>query len=74
MDEGLEKIAAGSGIDAPRTTTSEEELAGVPVCCARATAPRLSCCASSQPTPALKRKMDPSGCRNRFRTALLGAA
>jgi hypothetical protein len=24
--------------------------------------------------PAFKRKMDPSGCRNRFRTALLGAA
>jgi phosphonopyruvate decarboxylase len=69
----LEKIAAGSGIKATRTITSEQELAEgarllregngtafVPL--------------RVQPTdpPAFKRNMDPPACRNRFRTALLG--
>ena len=48
----LEKIAASSGIKATRTILHPRRNSpGVPVCCAKATAPRLSCCASSQPTP-----------------------
>ena len=69
----LERIAAGSGMKATRTITSEEEVAegarllregnGTPFVVLRV-----------KPTypPAFKRNMDPSACRNRFRTALLG--
>src|ERR1700730_7356063 len=70
-----EKIAAGSGIKATRTITSEEELAGG-ACLLRegnGTAFVLLRVKPADP-PAFKRKMDPPGCRNRFRTALLGAA
>jgi hypothetical protein len=44
-----------------------------PVCSVTATALSLSCCASSRPIHPFKRNMDPSACRSRFRTVLLGA-
>jgi phosphonopyruvate decarboxylase len=66
---------AGSGIKATRTIASEEELAD---------GRRLLCEGNGtvfvvlrvKPTdpPAFKRNMDPSACRSRFRTALLGGA
>ena len=70
----LEKIAIGAGIQAPARSRAKATSPMARGCCARATAPPLSCYASS-PTepPAYKRNMDPASCRNRFRTALLGA-
>jgi thiamine pyrophosphate-dependent acetolactate synthase large subunit-like protein len=70
----LEKIAAGSGIKATRTITSEEELAeGARLLReGNGTAFVLLRVKPTDP-PAFKRNMDPSACRNRFCTALLSA-
>jgi thiamine pyrophosphate-dependent acetolactate synthase large subunit-like protein len=69
----LERIAAGSGIKATRTITSEEEVAeGARLLReGNGTAFVLLRVKPTDP-PAFKRNMDPSACRNRFRTALLG--
>ncbi|MBV8508346.1 MAG: thiamine pyrophosphate-binding protein [Alphaproteobacteria bacterium] len=71
----LEKIAAGSGIKAIGTITFEEEIAeGARLLReANGTAFVLLRVKPTDP-PAFKRNMDPSACRSRFRTALLGAA
>jgi phosphonopyruvate decarboxylase len=71
----LEKIAAGSGIKATRTIASHEELADGPRLLreGNGTAFVVLRVKLADP-PAFKRNMDPSACRNRFRTALLGAA
>jgi thiamine pyrophosphate-dependent acetolactate synthase large subunit-like protein len=69
----LERIAAGSGIKATRTITSDEEVAeGARLLReGNGTAFVLLRVKPTDP-PAFKRNMDPSACRNRFRTALLG--
>ncbi len=46
----LEKIAAGRGSGQRARSLPEKNSPMVPVCCARATAPSLSRCASSRPT------------------------
>ena len=69
----LERIAAGSGMKATRTITSEEEVAeGARLL--REGNGTAFVVLRVKPTypPAFKRNMDPSACRNRFRTALLG--
>jgi thiamine pyrophosphate-dependent acetolactate synthase large subunit-like protein len=73
LEVDLEKIAAGSGIKATRTITSEEEL-GEGSRLLREGNRTVFVLLRVKPAdpPALKRKMDPSGCRNRLRTALLG--
>ena len=70
----LEKIAAGSGIKATRTITSEVELADGPRLLREGNG-TVFVVLRVKPTdpPAFKRDMDPSACRNRFRTALLRA-
>jgi thiamine pyrophosphate-dependent acetolactate synthase large subunit-like protein len=70
----LEKIAAGSGIKATRTITSEVELADGPRLLREGNG-TVFVVLRVKPTdpPAFKRDMDPSACRNRFRIALLGA-
>jgi len=70
----LERIAAGSGIKATRTIASQYELAdGARLLRdGNGTAFVLLRVKPTDP-PAFKRNMDPSVCRNRFRTALLGA-
>ncbi len=71
----LEKIAAGSGIRATRTIASQEELADGPRLLREGNG-TVFVVLRVKPTdpPAVKRNMDPSACRNRFRVALLGAA
>jgi thiamine pyrophosphate-dependent acetolactate synthase large subunit-like protein len=71
----LEKIAAGSGIKATRTFASQEALADGPRLL-RAGNGTVFVVLRVKPTdpPAFKRNTDPSGCRSRFRGALLGAA
>src|SRR5437660_8533115 len=71
----LEKIAAGSGIRATRTIALQEELADGPRLLREGNGTAFVVL-RVKPTdpPAFKRDMDPSACRNRFRTALLGAA
>jgi phosphonopyruvate decarboxylase len=71
----LEKIADGAGIKRTRTIASQDDLAdghrllregyGTALVLLRV-----------KPTdaPAFKRNMDPSACRHRFRTALLGGS
>ena len=69
----VEKIAAGSGIKATRTITSEEELAeGARLLREGNGAAFILLRVKPTDPPAFKRNMDPSACRNRFRTALLG--
>jgi phosphonopyruvate decarboxylase len=69
----LEKIAAGSGIKATRTITSQEELADGPRLLREGNG-TVFVVLRVKPTdpPAVKRNMNPSACRSRFRTALLG--
>ena len=69
----LEKIAAGSGIRATRAIASQEELADGPRLLREGNGTTFVLL-RVKPTdpPAFKRNMDPSACRNRFRTALLG--
>jgi len=69
----LERIAAGSGIKATRTVATEGELAdGTRML--RGSNGTAFVVLRVKPTdpPAFKRNMDPSACRHRFRTALLG--
>src|SRR5712672_1833731 len=69
----LERIAAGSGIKATRTVATEGELAdGARML--RGSNGTAFVVLRVKPTdpPAFKRNMDPSACRHRFRTALLG--
>jgi thiamine pyrophosphate-dependent acetolactate synthase large subunit-like protein len=70
----LEKIAAGSGIKASRTVKLDRELAdgGRLLREGNGAAFVLLRVKPTDP-PAYKRNMDPSACRNRFRSALLGA-
>jgi phosphonopyruvate decarboxylase len=71
----LERIAAGSGIKATRTIKIEGELAdGARLL--RQGNDTAFVVLRVKPTdpPAFKRNMDPSACRNRFRTALLGSS
>jgi thiamine pyrophosphate-dependent acetolactate synthase large subunit-like protein len=70
----LERIAAGSGIKATRTIKIEGELADGARLLRQGngTAFVVLRVKPSDP-PAFKRNMDPSACRNRFRTALLGS-
>jgi thiamine pyrophosphate-dependent acetolactate synthase large subunit-like protein len=70
----LEKIAAGSGIKASRRVKLDRELAdGAHLLReGNGTAFVLLRVKPTDP-PAYKRNMDPSACRNRFRSALLGA-
>jgi len=70
----LEKIAGGSGIKATRKITSQVELADGHWLLRESNGTAFVLL-SVKPTdpPAFKRNMDPSACRNRFRTALLGA-
>jgi thiamine pyrophosphate-dependent acetolactate synthase large subunit-like protein len=77
LEVDLEKIAAGSGIKETRAITSKEELGeGSRLLREGNGNGTVFVLLRVKPTdpPAFKRKMDPSGCRNRFRTALLGAA
>jgi phosphonopyruvate decarboxylase len=69
----LEKIAAGSGIKATRTISAERELEDGARLLRQANGTAFVVL-RVKPTdpPAFKRNMDPSVCRNRFRTALLG--
>ena len=71
----LEKIAAGSGIKRTRTITSRDELADGHRLLreGNGTAFVLLRVNPTDP-PAFKRNMDPSACRHRFRTALLGGS
>jgi len=71
----LEKIAAGSGIKSTRTITSQDELADGHRLLreGNGTAFVLLRVKPTDP-PAFKRNMDPSACRHRFRTALLGGS
>jgi phosphonopyruvate decarboxylase len=69
----LERIAAGSGIKATRTVATEGELAdGARML--RESNGTAFVVLRVKPTdpPAFKRNMDPSACRHRFHTALLG--
>jgi thiamine pyrophosphate-dependent acetolactate synthase large subunit-like protein len=70
----LEKIASGSGISATRTIAFQEELADGPRLLRDGNG-TVFIVLRVKPTdpPAFKRNMDPSACRSRFRTALLGA-
>jgi thiamine pyrophosphate-dependent acetolactate synthase large subunit-like protein len=70
----LERIAAGSGIRATRTIASQEEIADGARLLREGNGTAFVVL-RVKPTdpPAFKRNMDPSACRNRFRTALLGA-
>lgn len=69
----LERIAAASGIKATRSITVEQEIADAARLLreGNGTAFVLLRVKPTDP-PAFKRNMDPSACRNRFRTALLG--
>jgi Thiamine pyrophosphate enzyme, C-terminal TPP binding domain len=71
----LERIAAGSGIKATRTIRIEEELADGARLLRQGNGTAFVVL-RVKPTdpPAFKRNMDPSACRNRFRTALLGSS
>lgn len=68
----LEKIAAGSGIEATRTIASQADLVDGSRLLreANGTAFVLLRVKPTEP-PAVKRNMDPTACRNRFRAALL---
>jgi len=69
----LERIAAGSGIKATRTVATEGQLVdGARML--RESNGTAFVVLRVKPTdpPAFKRNMDPSACRHRFRTALLG--
>jgi phosphonopyruvate decarboxylase len=70
----LEKIAIGSGIRATRTIAGEAELADGARLLRQGNGTAFVVL-RVRPTdpPAYKRNMDPAFCRNRFRTALLGA-
>jgi thiamine pyrophosphate-dependent acetolactate synthase large subunit-like protein len=70
----LEKIAAGSGIKATRTVSADRELADGARLLREGNGTAFVVL-RVKPTdpPAFKRNMDPAACRNRFRTALLGA-
>ena len=69
----LEKIAAGSGIKATRMISVEGELADGARLLREGNGTTFVLL-RVKPTdpPAFKRNMDPSACRSRFRTALLG--
>ena len=71
----LERIAAGSGIKATRTIRIEGELADGARLLRQGNGSAFVVL-RVKPTdpPAFKRNMDPSACRNRFRTALLGSS
>jgi thiamine pyrophosphate-dependent acetolactate synthase large subunit-like protein len=71
----LERIAAGSGIKATRAVSSENELAdGARLLReGNGTAFVLLRVKPTDP-PAFKRNMDPSACRNRFRSMLIGGS
>jgi phosphonopyruvate decarboxylase len=71
----LERIAAGSGIKATRTIKIEGELADGARLLRQGNGTAFVVL-RVKPTdpPAFKRNMDPSACRNRFRTALLGSS
>jgi len=71
----LERIAAGSGIKATRAISSENELAdGARLLReGNGTAFVLLRVKPTDP-PAFKRNMDPSACRNRFRSMLIGGS
>ena len=68
----LEKIALGSGIKATRTISADEEVADGARLLRQGNGTAFVVL-RVKPTdpPAFKRNMDPSGCRNRFRGALL---
>jgi thiamine pyrophosphate-dependent acetolactate synthase large subunit-like protein len=70
----LEKIAQGAGIQRTRTVAAEPELAdGARLLRAgNGTAFVVLRVAPAEP-PSYKRDFDPAACRNRFRSALLGA-
>jgi thiamine pyrophosphate-dependent acetolactate synthase large subunit-like protein len=71
----LETIAAGSGIQATRTIAAEEDLPdGARLLREGNGAAFVLLRVKPTDPPAFKRNMDPSACRNRFRTALLGAS
>jgi phosphonopyruvate decarboxylase len=69
----LEKIAAGSGIEATRTIASQEELADGARLLRQGNGTAFVVL-RVKPTdpPAFERDMEPSACRSRFRAALLG--
>ena len=71
----LERIAAGSGIKTTRTIRIEGELADGARLLRQGNGTAFVVL-RVKPTdpPAFKRNMDPSTCRNRFRTALLGSS
>jgi len=71
----LERIAAGSGIKATRTIRIAGELADGARLLRQGNGSAFVVL-RVKPTdpPAFKRNMDPSACRNRFRTALLGSS
>jgi thiamine pyrophosphate-dependent acetolactate synthase large subunit-like protein len=70
----LEKIAAASGIRATRTIAAEDDLSdGARLLREGNGATFVLLRVKPTDPPAFKRNMDPSACRNRFRTALLGA-
>ena len=71
----LEKIAAGSGIQATRTIAAEGELPdGARLLRQGNGAAFVLLRVKPTDPPAFKRKMDPAACRNRFRAALLGTS
>jgi thiamine pyrophosphate-dependent acetolactate synthase large subunit-like protein len=71
----LEKIATGSGIKATRTIAADWELAdGARLLREGNGAAFVLLRVKPTDPPAYKRNMDPSACRTRFRTALLGGS
>jgi thiamine pyrophosphate-dependent acetolactate synthase large subunit-like protein len=70
----LERIAAGSGIQASRTISVERELAdGARLLREGNRTTFVLLRVKPTDPPAFRRNMDPSACRNRFRGALLGS-
>jgi thiamine pyrophosphate-dependent acetolactate synthase large subunit-like protein len=70
----LEKIAIGSGIQRTRTVAAESELAeGARLLREGNGAAFVVLRVAPAEPPAYKRNFDPAACRNRFRSALLGA-
>ena len=71
----LEKIAIGSGIQRTRTVASEGELAGGARLLREGNGAAFVVLrvAPAEP-PSYKRNFNPADCRNRFRSALLGAS
>ena len=70
----LEKIAIGSGIKATRTVAAESDIPdGARLLREGNGAAFVVLRVKPTEPPAYKRNMDPAFCRNRFRTALVGA-